>query len=245
MKKVLGIRLIGGLVGVFAVFQWTAATLESNRGEYGVAVGLVVVAAILFVQRVLFCSSVTEAALSLGLGLPNARSIAVTAVICILMFSSFLLFVYQTESSFSFYPGWQGLVPGLFFQAGIAEETLFRGYLFGHMRQRYTFWKAAIFAAAPFTAVHLILFFSLDWALAAASILLSVAISFPLSKLFELGGRTIWAPAILHFVVQAIPKLIVFEGGEGATFPLVWIGTALFLSFLVFLVPARENEVVQ
>jgi membrane protease YdiL (CAAX protease family) len=41
------------------------------------------------------------------------------------------------------YPGWTLLVGGLFAQAGIAEEVLFRVYLFRHIREGRAFWPAA------------------------------------------------------------------------------------------------------
>jgi hypothetical protein len=55
----------------------------------------------------------------------------------------------------------------------------------------------------PFVSVHLVLFLSMPWLIALASVLLAVIISFPLAYRFELGGETIWAPALLHFVIQA------------------------------------------
>jgi hypothetical protein len=79
----------------------------------------------------------------------------------------------------------------------------------------------------PFVAVHLVLFFSMPWPIALASVLLAIVISFPLAYLFELGGDTIWAPALLHFVIQATVKVVVFsEGAE--SFAIVWI--AAFIS---------------
>lgn len=68
------------------------------------------------------------------------------------------------------YPRWAWLVPGLFAQAGVAEEILFRGYLFRHLRRGRTFWRAALLAAAPFILVHLLLFVTLPWPLALATL---------------------------------------------------------------------------
>ena len=61
-----------------------------------------------------------------------------------------LLFVRARGMTPAFYPGWISLLPGLFAQAGIAEEVLFRGYLFGHMRVGRTFWRAAAVSMLPF-----------------------------------------------------------------------------------------------
>ena len=55
------------------------------------------------------------------------------------------------------------------------------------------------------------LFFSMPWPIAVASFLLATVISSPLAYLFELGGNTIWAPALLHFVIQATVKVMVFR----------------------------------
>jgi membrane protease YdiL (CAAX protease family) len=131
------------------------------------------------------------------------------------------------------YPGWIALLPGLFAQAGIAEEALFRGYLFGHLRVGRAFWRAAGLSMLPFVAVHLVLVFSMPWPIALASVVLAVVISFPLAHLFELGGGTIWAPAILHFVIQATVKVVVFPDG-GESFPLAWMAASATIPMLVF-----------
>ena len=125
-----------------------------------------------------------------------------------------LLFVLARGMTPAPYPGWISLLPGLFAQAGIAEEVLFRGYLFGHIRQGRTFWRAASLSMLPFVVVHLVLFFSMPWPIALASVVLAIVISFPLAYLYELGGNTIWAPALLHFVIQATVKVLVFPHGS-------------------------------
>ena len=145
-------------------------------------------------------------------------------------------FAYVTGGAVALVPGWASLIPGLFAQAGIAEETLFRGYLFGHLRPGRSFWRAASVSMLPFVAVHLFLFFTMPWPIATASLLLAVVISFPLAHLFELGGATIWPPALLHFVVQGTVKIVVMSGDSASTFPLVWIAASAVLPMLVLLI---------
>ncbi len=226
-----------GLIAVFALFHWLASALESFRGEYGVIVGLVVVGATVVAQRLLFRDSFVEAARSVGLRRPKVLGVIVAVVIGMLMLLVVPLFAWQTGSTFSMYPIWQWLMIGLFFQAGLAEEALFRGYLFGYMRDRHSFWKAASFAAIPFVLVHLILFTSLPWPLAAASILLAIVMSFPFSKLYEMGGNSIWAPAIVHFAAQAIAKMFVFEGESSGLFSFAVIAVSAVAPLAVFVVP--------
>ena len=74
---------------------------------------------------------------------------------------------------------------------------------------------------------------SMPWPIALASVLLAVVISFPLAHLFELGGDTIWAPALLHFVIQGAIKLLVL--GEGAeAFAINWMIASAVVPLLVF-----------
>ena len=140
--------MLVGLIAIFVLFQWIATALDSTRGEAGVIVATVVVAATIIVQRMLFADSFSAAARTIGLGRPKASGIIAAIVIAKLMVVTVVCFSWLTGTEIDMYPNWQWLAIGIFCQAGIAEETLFRGYLFGHIRQRHTFWKAAAFAAS-------------------------------------------------------------------------------------------------
>ncbi len=131
---------------------------------------------------------------------------------------------------------WLERLPGLFAQAGIAEEVLFRGYLFGHLRRGRSFWRAATISMIPFVVVHLLMFLTMPWPVAVASLFLAVVISFPMAHLFELGNMTIWAPALLHFVVQGTVKTVHVAGGSSGAFPLVWIAASAVTAALALFV---------
>ncbi len=162
------LRLLLGLILVFALFHWSAVVLRSDRGQAGLIVGALVVAAILAVQRVLFRQPVLLAVVAVGLGRPHAKGLAVAGGIGLMLASVVPLFARATSGSVDLVPGWAALVPGLFAQAGVAEETLFRGYLFGHLRRGRSFWRAASVSMLPFVAVHLFLFFTMPWPIALA-----------------------------------------------------------------------------
>lgn len=106
------------------------------------------------------------------------------ALISVLLLLVIPLFAHVRQASVPFFPGWGWLIFGLFAQAGIAEEILFRGYLFGYLRRRRSFWQAALLATGPFV-VHLLLFVTLPWPIALAALFLAVALSFPIAHLFE------------------------------------------------------------
>lgn len=230
-------RLAIGLVVVYGLFQWSAARLGSDRGQAGLAVAAIVVSATLCVESLRGRRSTTSTLRALGLGQPRGQGLAIAAVACGLLLLVVPAFAVATGSVVTTTEGWLWLIPGLFAQAGIAEETLFRGYVFGRLRIGRTFWRAAVLSMIPFVGVHLVLFATLPFWIALAALVLSVVTSFPMAHLFELGGATIWPPALLHFVVQATVKVLVVSGEGSGTFPLVWMIASAAVPLFVFLIP--------
>jgi membrane protease YdiL (CAAX protease family) len=234
-------RLMVGLLATFAVFQWSATALESDRGQAGLIVGGLVVGTTLAFERLWFRPSLASAAGAIGLGRPHRSGLTVSAGLSALLLLTIPTFAWATGGSVTLDPRSPWLLPGLFAQAGIAEEALFRGYLFGHLRPGRTFWRAAALSMLPFVAVHLLMFQSMPWAVALAGLILSVVLSFPLAHLFELGGATIWGPALVHFVVQGAVKVVVVSGDASALFPFMWIAASAVLPMFVLLIPRKSG----
>jgi membrane protease YdiL (CAAX protease family) len=228
-------RVTAGLVLGFGLFQGSARWLGSDRGQAGLQVAGVVLLATLLIQLVLFGQRPIAAIRWLGITRTSGRGILAALLVCVLLLLVIPAFAAMTGATVSWYPGWAMLLPGLFAQGGIAEEVLFRGYLFGHARDGRSFWSAVILSMVPFIAVHLVLFLSLPWPLAFAAVVLAAAISPPLAHLFELGCRSIWPPALVHFVSQGTIKVVMLSGETGFRFPLTWMLGCATLPYLVFL----------
>jgi membrane protease YdiL (CAAX protease family) len=225
---------LAGVALTYALFDWSANALGSDRGQHGVLVAAIIVSTTFAMSRVLLGESRHDAVGTLGLGAPRRTGIAAALVACGLLLLVVPLYAAARDTPPHMFPGWLGLLPGLLAQAGVAEETLFRGYLFGHIRRGRSFWKAAWIASAPFVLVHLVLLVRLPIPVALASIGLALLISFPLAWLYDLGGRSIWPPALLHAVVQGVVKVVVFnEAGVG--FAITWMAACATLPFVVFL----------
>ena len=236
------LRLLPGLAIVYVLFHWLAKALGSDRGQAGVVVGAVVVAATVFWEVLLFRKSLVASVKSLGLTSPKSEGLVASALLSVLILAAIPIYSIVTGISFALLPGWYVLLPGLFAQAGIAEETLFRGYLFRHLRSGRSFWRAAWLSMVPFVCVHLILFLDMPIPIATAAVGLACIISFPFAYLFEQSGNTVWGPALLHFVVQGAVKLVVTQEQAGLTFPLVWMAASAVLPWLAFLAPRRQRE---
>jgi membrane protease YdiL (CAAX protease family) len=217
-----------------------ATALGSFRGEAGIVVCIVVLAAAVVAERLLTGRSPLQALAALGLRLPNARALVWTVVVMAALLCFYPVFGFLTGAPVVIAPGWYLLIPGLFAQGGIAEETVFRGFLFRHIREGRTFWRAAWLAAVPFVSVHLLLFLSLDLAVAVASVLVAVSLSFPLAWLFERSGNSIWPPAIVHFVVQGSIKLVEPDPNSFLMLAIAWMLLGAAVPWLFFLL--REER---
>lgn len=230
-------RLLLAVAAIFAMFHIAAEQSGSFHGEYGIPIGVGVILAALLAERGLLTERIVFRAIQPPASRRDAtRSIVTASVLSLALLAVFPIVAAATNSRVDFDPEDLELVPGLFAQAGLAEETLFRALLFGYVRRGRSFRRAVLLSALPFIAVHLVLFTTLPWPIALASVLLSAVISIPLAHLYELGGNTIWAPAIVHTVVQGAIKLLSLSPDTAAPLPIIWMAAAGTLPFAALLV---------
>jgi membrane protease YdiL (CAAX protease family) len=237
-------RIYIGVFAVYALFQAIATLTESTFGEWGIPIAIAIVSACALAAAFLplrYEGRAIDRVRALGLGAPAFSSIAVTFALSAAMLSFYPIAAASSGAALGLRPGFWALLPGLFAQAGIAEEALFRGYLFGQLRGDRSYWRAALASVPPFAIAHLYLFATMEPLLATSALLLSVAMSFPLARLYDLGGRTIWAPAILHFVVQAAPKIFVVRGMD-MQLAIGWMGVAMIAPWIVFPIARRIDR---
>lgn len=222
-----------GFVVLWLILDKSAAGLGSMRGEAGFVVFDLVLAAALGVEWIVFRTKPLQAIVALGLRAPTRASLLWALAVGGGLLSFYPIYSIATGVSFSLLPHWPVLALGMFAQGGLAEEAVFRGYLFRHMREGRSFWRAAILAAIPFVAVHLFLFLTLDFALALASILVSLSISFPLAHLFDRSGGSIWPPAIIHAVVQSSIKVVEVAEGEFLPLAIWWMALSVVAPWIL------------
>jgi membrane protease YdiL (CAAX protease family) len=231
--------VLAGFAVVFAIFQGTAAALGSDRGQWGLVVATVVVAATVLYER--FALTSLQSPVVQAFRKPKARGMYAAVVVAFALMAVPVVAAAVAGWAVRLEPGTAATAVGIFAQAGIAEETLFRSYLFGHLREGRTFWRAAWLSLGPFAAVHVFLFWTMPWPIAAAALALSCIIAFPLAWLYEMGGRTVWAPAILHAVSQGLIKVVVVSGPGSEAFPLIWMAACAVLPLFVLMVPVRPG----
>lgn len=228
-------RVGAAFVFIYLVFDRLATALGSTRGEWGVVVAAVVLLLTLGAERFVSEKSYSQCARTIGLGAPGAAALAAAAALSAGLIAGLPLMARLTGASLEVRDGVAVLAIGMFAQGGVAEEAIFRGFMYRHLRQTRPFWSAACVAAVPFVMAHIPLFFSLAPAIAALSVGIAVALSFPLAWLFDRARGAIWPGAILHATIQGGIKVLVDDAPAFSDLALVWGMSVLMAPWVLFL----------
>jgi membrane protease YdiL (CAAX protease family) len=237
------LRIIVGFAIIWVVLDRLALALQSFRGEWGLLVAAATIVAAVVVELVLRSRSIATVLRDLGLlRVPELRIATAVVFLSVALLAFLPIYSLVTGTPIGLIDNWPLLAIGIFAQAGIAEETLFRGYLFRNIREGRKFWPAAWLSAVPFVAVHLLIFITSDPAIAAASVLLALSMSFPLAWAFDLSRGSVWPIALLHAVAQAGLKLIEVPPDRFMPLVLSWIALAAVAPWLLFLLKPKQNQ---
>jgi membrane protease YdiL (CAAX protease family) len=192
------------------------------------------VGATLVAQRLLFSEQWATAWMATGFVLPRLRAVWVALLVSLPMWACLPLLAWWRGEPVRLQPGWLALLAGVILLNGITEETLHRGFVFGNLRGQRTFMRAATLSALIFAAQHLYLVFSVGWTAGLASVLLAALLSFPLALLFEHGGNSIAAPAIIHTSSNAPMIIFAFSPAFTTTMLVPYMGIVLVSIYLAF-----------
>ncbi len=236
------ISLLAGFGLIYLILQGAATWTGSLYGEAGALICALTLATALLIERVLFRTPLIVALPALGFGRPNGRGLLAAVAICGLLLAYFPAFAWITGTTLTMRDAWPALALGIVLQGGIAEELLWRGYLFGRLQRGRGFWPAATLSMLVMAAAHLLLFATLPFPVAFTATLVSVVISFPLSQLYVLGGNTIWGPALVHAAVQGAIKLVVFPVELQLSGQIGWMLVCVAVSLLAFVVRRPASE---
>jgi len=220
----------------YGLFEVLARQLGSDRGQAGLLVGSAVLLVLLAIEWSLFAVPPSNSWRTLGLGRPSAHGLLAACLVTFSLLLAISVLTWATGIPVTIDSTLDTSVVGIAAQAGIAEEALFRGFVFRRLRERRTFRSAATVSAMLFALAHAVMFITFPWHVATAALLLSAALAYPLGRLFELGGNTLWPPALLHAVIQIVPK-VVHTGDQGSSFALAWMAACALIPQLVFLIP--------
>ncbi len=232
-------KLTAGFLLIYVVLERVAAWSNSLYGEYGALICTLVIAAALLIERWLFATPLRPALAGLGFGRPSRRGLLATLLASLALLTYLPIFARVTGQPLTLRDGWHWIAIGVLLQGGIAEELLWRGYLFRHLRATRSFWRAAAIGMLFVVAQHTLLLWSLPLPIALAALLVALGTSFPLAYLFEVGGNTVWGAALLHAVIQGTFKVVVAPEASMLPVLLGWMAASVVVPYVAFLVRRR------
>jgi membrane protease YdiL (CAAX protease family) len=235
------VKLTVGFALIYLVLDRSATWTNSLFGEYGVLICALVIAAALLVERLLFGTMTRHALAALGFGRPSQRGLLAALLASLLLLAYLPIFILVTGQPLTLRDGWPWIALGVLLQGGIAEELLWRGYLFRRLRATRSFWRAATIGMLFMVAQHTLLLWSLPLPIALAALGVALGTSFPLAHLFEVGGNTVWGAALLHCVIQGTFKVVVVP--QASTLPVLlgWMAASVVVPYVALLVRRRAG----
>jgi membrane protease YdiL (CAAX protease family) len=202
--------VLAGFLLIWLVYERSGALLTSALKETGVIVLLLVTLSAYLVETLGFRYYRTSLVFR-ALGYKNPSEPSMRAALLIAM--TMLLFIpalsLASGTRFGLEDNWPWIAFGIFAQAGLAQELVFRGYLFHHLRRQYPFQRVALIAAIPFVLRRILMFGTADTASVVAGIVIAAATAFPLALLYERGNQSIWPGALVSGITQAALQIVI------------------------------------
>ena len=192
------------------------------------------VGAILIAERLLFSPTLREALRAVGFVRARTSTLVVAVLVSLPMWAFLPAFAWTRGVSMALRPEWLYLLVGVVLVNGITEEVIHRGFVFGHLRRRRSFLAAATLSAIVFAAQHLYIIVTTGWTVGLASVMLAALLAYPLAFVFERGGNSIIAPAILHTSSNAPVVVLAIPEDIAAVALVPHMGIVLMSLYLVF-----------
>lgn len=229
-------RFLGGFLLVYGVLAVGSRLDPTARS--GLAVLAAVLAAGVLVERALFGRAWTDAPGLLGLGRPGGRALAAAIVVSGLVLLVYPLSWLVTGTAVRLRPDWWWLLLGVFALHGLAEEFVWRGYAFRRLREGRSF-RSAVWLTMPLVvAAHVPILVTSGPAVGLGAMAVAAVTTVSLSRLYEEGGGTLWAPALVHAAIDSF-KVVEIPAGATTTFSLLLVAVSTAVPLLVLLLPRR------
>lgn len=227
-------RFLIGFVVLWAVLAGTAALDPSAR--WGPVVLAAVLVASVAVSVLLYRTPVREAVRALGLGRPTGRSLLAAAVVSLLVVLVFPVTAALSGATIPLVADWPWALIGVFTLHGLAEEMVWRGYAFRRLAEGRRFWPAVALTMPLIAVTHIPIVLASGPVVGGGAMIVAAVTSIAFSKLYVLGGGTLWAPGILHAAIDSF-KLVVLPAAALAIYPYLIIGFSIVVPLLVLFVP--------
>ena len=232
-------RFLLGFLILWAVLA--GASSADPTARWGPAILAAVVAAALAVSRGLYRMPCREAIRALGLGRPDRRSLLVSAVVSALVLLVWPTTAWLSGASIPLRPDWPVVLIGVLTLHGLAEELVWRGYVFRRLARGRSFWPAVLWSMPLIAVTHIPIVVTSGPAIGGGAMLVAAVTSIAFSRLYAMGGGTLWAPGLLHAAIDSF-KLVVLPAAALQIYPFLIIGFSLAVPLLVLVYPTAAGR---
>lgn len=250
MWQVIGTRRAGalnyvlvGFVLLWLVYDRAQHLLTSGLHETGLIVLFVVAVTAFLVETLGFrYIKIANVFRALGFRMPSEPGLRAALLISVTMLLFFPVLSLASGERFRLQDNWPWIGLGMLAEAGLAQELVFRGYLFRHLRRHFPFMRAALFVLALSVAGGLLLFSSTDPLTVIARLVVLAASALPLAHLYEHSGHCIWPPALVSAVSQAALQIVVIPAHLSLVALTGWVIVSAAVPQLAFVLLTRRAE---
>jgi len=185
-------------------------------------------------ERLALARRPIEALRALGWVRSNLRAVMVAVILSAVMLMFYPIAWLATGTPLALRSDWLWILIGAIVLNGIGEETLFRGFIFGHLRRAgMSFVRTGLIALLIFTMIHLLLFLQNPFVVALAGTMIALVASFPIAYLFERAGFSIWPTVILHVAAHTI-RLVAIPEPYSMMVLVAWLVLQIGMPFLIW-----------
>jgi membrane protease YdiL (CAAX protease family) len=196
--------------------QLVGTCLDGNCGFTGgeivlsLAIPLAIIALSALLDVPLYGKTPVQALRDTGLTRFSWTGIRSAALYLLPLLAFYPLFSLLTNTPLAAQPNWQWLLLNVILINGLAEEIMMRGFVFRHLREGRTFWRAAVIAMLYFAAYHIVLIFTAGPLIGIIAVIIAIPAGLLTAYVYERGDNTVWGPGLFHAVYNAPALLLVF-----------------------------------
>jgi hypothetical protein len=230
-------RIIGFLVTFLGAWFALDRLAVSPPMPLPAALALGVALVILAVGEVLVFRTEPRSILrTLGYGRPDGRAIGLALLIGALVIGGYVAGAALLGVGLELRPEWPLVLVGALLFHGLAEETVWRGFVYSHARAGRTFAQGVLLSMPLIVLTHAPIVADSGWLVGGLAMLTAAVTCLPLAYLWDKGGATVWAPAIVHGLIGSWQ---VFDRTYPMSFSMVVLVVSIVVPLLAFPIGKR------
>ena len=186
-------------------------------GECGFSVGEIVVSFAMplafvafpvLLEMALYRKGLAQSLSDIGITRFSWTGIRIAMIYVLPLIAFYPMIALITNSPLTMRTHWEWLVVNIILVNGLAEEVMMRGYVFRHLREGRSFWRAATLSTVYFAAYHCPILLTQGALVGSIAIIVAIPIGFLTAYIYERSKNTIWGPALLHAVNNGLVMLL-------------------------------------